>query len=39
MKAINKLMVGLDKNGELITIETDEVEEGMYLMKTKEKKE
>jgi hypothetical protein len=36
MEQMNKVMVGLDENGELVAIETDEEEEGMYKLGEKQ---
>jgi len=33
IEPINKKLVGLDENGELVVIETDEIEEGMFNLK------
>jgi len=30
IKEVNKVLIGLDENGELDIIETDEVEEGLF---------
>ena len=30
IEPINKMLVGLDENGEIIAVETDEMEEGMF---------
>ena len=36
IEPINKKLVGLDQDGELVVIETDEIEEGMFRVKNKE---
>lgn len=37
MRPLNKLIIGLDNDGELEVIETDESEEGMFISEDEEK--
>jgi len=39
IEPMNKMLVGLDENGEIIAVETDEPEEGMFKVSENETKE